>query len=166
MSNLSLYSMTKDYEQAFLALIDADLPGDAIADTLEALEGELTDRGVYSYDNYYGFCAGSYGGYNGWRESLAKMAGYPSGKYEQYGKDWDSHCVACWEGQLGPFSELINFSDCEGAIGAKVAAKLAQDFAEHQQKVDAHPDDRFRRLYGEWRKAFEMAKDNGAVHFH
>jgi hypothetical protein len=42
MSNLSLYHMTQDYEQAFLALIDADIPPEALNDTLEALEGELT----------------------------------------------------------------------------------------------------------------------------
>lgn len=42
MSNLSLYHMTKDYEEAFLALVDADIPPEALNDTLEALEGELT----------------------------------------------------------------------------------------------------------------------------
>jgi hypothetical protein len=34
--------MTKDYEAAFLALVDADIPPEALNDTLEALEGELT----------------------------------------------------------------------------------------------------------------------------
>jgi len=42
MSNLSLYHMAKEYETAFLALIDADIPPEALSDTLEALEGELT----------------------------------------------------------------------------------------------------------------------------
>lgn len=42
MSNLSLYSMTDQYQQAFLDLADSDIPEDAINDTLEALEGELT----------------------------------------------------------------------------------------------------------------------------
>lgn len=46
MSNLSLYHMTKDYEAAFLALIDADIPPDALNDTLEALEGELALKGA------------------------------------------------------------------------------------------------------------------------
>lgn len=42
MNNLSLYSMTAEYEQAFLSLADSDIPEDAINDTLESLEGELT----------------------------------------------------------------------------------------------------------------------------
>jgi hypothetical protein len=42
MTNLSLYTMAKEYESAFLALIDSDIPEDAINDTLEGLEGELT----------------------------------------------------------------------------------------------------------------------------
>jgi hypothetical protein len=46
MNNLSLYSVTKDYEEAFFALADMDLPEDAISDTLEALEGELALKGA------------------------------------------------------------------------------------------------------------------------
>lgn len=46
MSNLSLYAMTESYESAFLELADSDLPDDAITDTLEALEGELTLKGA------------------------------------------------------------------------------------------------------------------------
>lgn len=42
MSNLSLYTMAKEYESAFLTLIDTDIPEEAINDTLEGLEGELT----------------------------------------------------------------------------------------------------------------------------
>lgn len=42
MNNLSLYSMTDQYQQAFLDLADSDIPENAINDTLEALEGELT----------------------------------------------------------------------------------------------------------------------------
>jgi len=113
-----------------------------------------------------GLHAGSYGGYNRWREQLAELAGYPAGDYEQYGRTYQSHCVPCWNGEAGPFSELINFSDCEGVIGASVSAKLAKDFADFQPKADAHEDDRFRMKYAEWRQAFEMASDSGAVDFH
>jgi len=73
----------------------------------------------------------------------------------------------------GPFVELINFSDCEGEIGPIVAAKLAKDFAEHQEKartyVPLHNDpdepDWWFNLYKDWRKAFEMASDGGSVCF-
>jgi hypothetical protein len=100
------------------------------------------------------FRAGSYSSYNHWRNELAKLAGYESAS-------------AVWSKiAVGPFIELIDFSDCEGAIGTAVSAKLAKDFAEHQPKADAHPDERFRELYATWRKAFELASDAGAVQFH
>jgi hypothetical protein len=41
MSSLALYKMAANYEQAFLELADMDIPAEAIADTLESLEGEL-----------------------------------------------------------------------------------------------------------------------------
>lgn len=143
-----------DYDM--MACINSDFPGRA---------DEIEDRAVYSAKDRFGFLAGSYGGYNGWREQLAKLAGYPVGQYEKYGKMYDSHCLACWNGATGPFSELINFSDCEGVIGAAVAAKLAKDFADFQSKAD-ECDDFFTLKYAEWRKAFEMAADAGAVSFH
>lgn len=98
------------------------------------------------------FRAGSYGGYNLWREQLAKLAGYEK-------------AARVWDGATGPFCELIHFSDCEGTIGTAVSAKLAKDFAEFQAAADAHADEKFRRLYAEWRRAFEVAADGGAVQF-
>jgi hypothetical protein len=44
MKSLSLYKMTAEYEAAFLALADLDVPEDAIADTLQAMEGELSTK--------------------------------------------------------------------------------------------------------------------------
>lgn len=113
----------------------------------------LVDGGYYrAVDSMY-FRAGSYSGYGIWREMLAQLAGYPS--------DDD-----VWENDIaGPFTELINFSDCEGVIGPVVSAKLAKDFAEFQGKADSHPDDYFREKYNQWRLAFEMAADGGCVEF-
>ena len=75
---------------------------------------------------------------------------------------------SCWSGQQGPFCELINFSDAEGIIGASVSAELAKDFAEFQERAASfdwqHPH--FKELYQQWREAFELASDNGAVRFH
>lgn len=144
------------------AYINPDFPSRA---------NDLIDRAVYAANQSRGFSAGGYGGYNAWRNELAKMAGYPEGTYKQYGKDWPSHCVACWGGAQGPFAELINFSDCEGTIGAATSAKLAADFAQFDEKAKAHSatlerGDWFYPLYQEWRKAFEMASDSGAVDFH
>lgn len=125
----------------------------------------ITD-GVYLYDNSVGFHAGGYGGYNWWREELAKLGGWPLGQYEQYGKIQPSHAASAWDANGGAFWELINFSDCEGTIGATTSAKLARDFAEYQTKADAHENEGFRAKYGEWRAAFELAAKSGAVSFH
>lgn len=127
---------------------------------------DLTDRGVYTYADAIAVPCGTYSRYNRWRNALAAMAGWPVGQYEQYGAKYDSNCVACWNGAVGPFSELIDFSDCEGVIGPSVSAKLASDFAEFQEKADEVGDDEFRGQYAKWRKAFELAADGGCVRFH
>ena len=127
----------------------------------------IEDRAIYEYetsgdDGWHG----GYGRYSGWRNWLAKIAGYPEGTYEQYGKDWPSHCVECWNGKKGPFSELINFSDCEGVIGPKTSAKLAKDFARFDDKAKADGDEYQYAAYCSFRKAFEEAANNGCVSFH
>jgi len=107
------------------------------------------------------FRAGSYSGYSQWRARLAQLAGYRA----EWRGDWNVPAS-------GPFVELVNFSDCEGAIGPKTSAKLAKDFAEWQERADAYAatlgDDGawFAELYRTWRRAFEMAAGTGAVDFH
>ena len=44
LNNLSLYTIADQYIQAFMELADSDMPEDCIADTLEALEGEIEDK--------------------------------------------------------------------------------------------------------------------------
>jgi hypothetical protein len=115
----------------------------------------------------YEFRAGSYRGYNDWRNALARLAGFARGA-EQAWNDGLEH---------GPFIELINFSDCEGVIGPVVSAKLARDFAEWQERANSLAEKGrgapwcdapvwFLGLYAHWRKAFEMAADGGAVALH
>lgn len=148
-----------DRDENFTVYANDSFPGRAAG---------LEDRAVYqTTEDAFGLRAGSYGGYSWWRDELAKLAGYPQGTYEQYGKDWPSHCVACWNGATGPFSELINFSDCEGAIGPEVSAKLAKDFADFDARAkEFDPGRGWYERYCDWRKAFEMAADDGAVQFH
>ncbi len=50
------------------ACVNSDFPGRA---------GSLEHGACYSYESSIGFCAGSYSGYNAWREALATLAGYP-----------------------------------------------------------------------------------------
>lgn len=115
-----------------------------------------------------GFRAGGYSGYGNWRNQLAKLAGYPEVRVDRYntGNVELRHDHSAWNAESGPFWELINFSDCEGTLGPVVARKLAQDFADFQEQADRHPDDYFRERYADWRQAFEMARNNGAVCFH
>lgn len=119
------------------------------------IEG-IEEHMLYRYAERHGFRAGSYGGYNRWREWLASLVG--------------TSPKAMWANpQPGPFSELINFSDCEGVLGPKIAAKLAKDFAEYDKKARsaADPADSYDyELYQHWRKAMELAADGGAVDFH
>ena len=128
-----------------LAWVEATWPGRA--------EGLTT--GLFRFAEAFSFGAGSYGGYNHWRDWLAHIAGFKSADQ-------------VWEKKpQGPFVELINFADNEGFIGPVVSAKLAKDFAEHQAKVDAlELDEDYQRAYSNWRKAFEMAADGGAIEFH
>lgn len=135
------------------AYVNSDFP--AQADGLAS--------GVYSFAKSGDFRAGSYSGYNEWREELAKLAGYPA--RAEHDKP---HSYGAWESEAkeGPFFEIISFSDCEGVIGPKTSAKLASDFATYQEKADALRDDGFSRVYAHFRKAFETVANNGFVSFH
>jgi len=122
---------------------------------------------VYSYSNSFEFRAGSYSGYNAWREWLAQIAGYPAIKCNRWnGRTEMRHDAAASAAGAGPFYELLHFSDCEGVIGHVVSAKLAKDFAEFQAKADAAEQGYLKESYAKWRKAFEIAANNGAVKFH
>lgn len=110
--------------------------------------------GVYAFAQAHSFRAGSYGGYNAWRDELARV---------MHGRSAEE----LWDGKVaGPFIELITFADNEGIIGPQVAAKLAKDFADHQAKAEQVGDDYFLAKYNAWRLAFELAADGGAVNFH
>lgn len=107
-----------------------------------------------------------YGSYSAWRDELAKLAGYESLPYKGYGgRVESSHCAPCWRGALGPFAEQINFSDCDGTIGPVVAAKLAKDYADFDEKASLC-DEYFYERYKLFRRIFELAADGGAVRFH
>jgi hypothetical protein len=108
----------------------------------------------------YRFRAGSYSGYNQWREFLASLVGTSD--------------VNIWMNPApGPFVELIAFSDCEGLIGPITSAKLAKDFRLHLQDAinrsayfDPEYPDWFISVYRDFMLAFELASDAGCVEFH
>jgi len=132
-------------------------------------QGEFATRadgiveGCYeSTGEIHTFGAGSYSGYNRWREQLALMLGTTP--------------EAIWrDPKPGPFVELINFGDNEGVIGPKTSAKLAADFAQWASKAETFgvglglaEGPWFIAKYRDWQRAFEIAARHGAgcVHFH
>lgn len=118
--------------------------------------GDLKPGRYIATGEQYGFGAGSYSGYNDWRDELARLVGL-----NEAGDVFDPAVT-------GPFVELINFADNEGYIGAKVAAKLHKDFLDHRDKAKVQDTDRawFYSKYERWMRAFELAADNGVVDFH
>jgi hypothetical protein len=135
--------------------IKAECPGDLAVLAEHAPVTETT-----------GFRAGSYSGYNWWREQLCRFA-LDCDPSEVWG-DPDAYAGR-------PFVELINFSDAEGAIGPRTSAKLAADFRAHEPRVAAWAEERidtednrgyFVELFGEWKTAFELAADDGFLIFH
>ena len=122
--------------------------------------GDNLETGVYDFENSFYFRAGAYSSYNRWRAELCEFA---LGVVPE--TVWDNR--KAYEGR--PFYELINFSDCEGTLGPKVCAKLAKEFQDFDAKAKekySDPDDGFYYLYQEWKRAFEMAANGGAVRFH
>ena len=125
-------------------------------------------EGTYKGKRHHSFRAGSYSGYNFWRERLSKLAiGVLA---DVVWKNEDKY-----ENQA--FYELINFSDCEGTLGTEVCQKLHRDFVKYHRKIkeqldinreDDYSDDDvcFWSQYLEWKKAFKYASKNGAVCFH
>jgi len=107
---------------------------------------------IYTSAESHAFRAGSYSGYNAWRNQLAELAGI---------KDEDRDHLD--EGK--PFAELVFFADNEGVIGPVVGAKLLRDFQDNLPKAEAIGG-YFLDRYRDWLKAFEFAADGGAVEFH
>jgi hypothetical protein len=127
----------------------------------------LDDRAAYSYADADEALSTGYGGYNRWRERLAQLAGYELTPHKRFGTTEHLCSAACWNGAAGPFSELINFSDCEGTIGPVVSAKLLRDFIEFDESAKAVTDiPYFYEVYSRLKTGLELAADGGALDFH
>lgn len=115
----------------------------------------------------HSFRAGGYSGYNAWRNQLAKLAGYAATLHSDKAgtEPTPRHDITAWRSTGGPFFELINFSDCEGVIGPTVSAKLSADFEAFHAQAEALGDADFLEVYAEFRHAFALAANAGAVEF-
>lgn len=143
--------------------------------TVEQVPGErLLYGGCYVITDKterHSFHPGSYGGYGRWRRQLAEQfnpygpLADPADRYSRGSPDPDL-----------PFYELIWFADNEGTIGPAAAADLLADFREHADQYAALPgianegfpgEHRHNRTrYDDWTRAFELAAQDGLVHFH
>ena len=106
----------------------------------------IDSKKVYKWEDVYEFRAGSYSGYNVWRDELERFS----------------------EGNQ--FYELINFADNEGVIGYVVSEKLYNDFKDNELRAKEYSKnisdgEYWFEKYKEWEKAFEYAKEGGAVEF-
>lgn len=151
---------------------DDDEPGDIAYDSgwvlpyenpdfpgrLEGLEKGLYYKAAETFE----FRAGSYSGYNLWREHLATMVGI---KLPDFWGGYDAS---------KPFAELIHFTDCDGTIGPVASARIAADFDKHAGRAIEFADEVQRRTgegewflekYRAWHKAFKLAADHGCVRF-
>ena len=96
-----------DFEDGTVTSFQA-APG--FEDRLDGLPAQI----VSTIDVVHAFRAGSYSGYNRWRDVL-RLVIHGLAHRLDLADDAD-------------FIELIQFSDCEGCIGPKTCAKLAKDF--------------------------------------
>lgn len=139
-------------EEGFPVNWDSEYMAGASMDWSESVwpkRGEGLDaNAVYTYDDSFGFRAGSYGGYNVWRSQLEQFKGNEA------------------------FQELIDFADNEGVIGSVVSKKLYNDFVANEKEAIEFAvnmgatGDYWIEKYHDWKKAFEYAQDNGCVDFH
>ena len=161
-SKLALASDTKCYESG--DPIDYENHVRFHASTLEWTEQHWPrftngiQPGIYSFEKALRFRAGSYSGYNSWRNDLCQFVHGASAE-------------RLWRLKFrGSFTELICFADNEGVIGAVVATKLARDFecyAGTMAQIAGNAQNGWWFLqYRNWSTAFALAADGGAVHFH
>jgi len=145
-----------DLDEDLTFYVNPDFPG---------REGQVKSNCAYKAEDSEHIISRSYSGYGVLRETLARVSGWPSIPHTSYGEETKLHAASAWAAKEGPFWEIINFSDCEGTIGAPACAKLLGDFekfADAAEKESGH----FRSFYkGLW-EGVKMGSDNGALEFH
>src|SRR5262245_11739489 len=114
-------------------------------------------EGYYKGAGVSTFRAGSYSGYNRWRELLSETV-HGMTPHEIW-----TAADGAYEGYA--FIELIHFSDCEGIIGPLTSASLAQDFNDFSSKIKEWGSYDIT-LYQNFMRAFNVAAINGIVQFH
>lgn len=122
----------------------------------QSLRGLEEHRCYRSVGETYSFRAGSYSGYNRWREDLCRLVfgGISIDDFWVVGPDHYRH---------KPFFELLYFSDCEGTIGPEACVDLFHDFRRYE---DSFRESMSATQYFDWLHAFDLASIDGCVRFH
>ena len=107
------------------------------------------------FDDVFDFRAGSYGGYNSFRNQLCLASNNISAD-----ELWKS------ENENLKFYWLINFSDCEGYIGTDYCKILYDEFIKYEKEVKEKLSIDYHDKYDKFKEAFKLAFDNGLVNFH
>lgn len=151
-----------------VAAIDRDYPPDGVMNVWRyPVENSGWDARAEPFDGLcrttgktqkHCFYAGSYSSYSWWRDVLSThFYGVPA--YHVWANRDDYRDL--------PFFELIDFSDCEGYIGATVAAKLAADFKAYRAAASSvDVGEHWLEQYENWARAFAVAARGGVVEFH
>ena len=115
-----------------------------------------------SLTEQHSFRAGSYSGYNNWRRALClTMLGVEPAEL------WND--TGSWKDL--PFFNLINHSDCDGAIGGPVAKSLYRDFVKQRHRAEGRSEignedgGWFLEVYDDFLRGFELAADDGILIF-
>lgn len=112
-----------------------------------------------------GFRAGSYSGYNYFRNLLAvAIHGVTATKIWELPDTFSNK----------EFYNIINFSDCEGHFGPSVSEKLHQDFKSNRHKFVKYIQDNnfnpypdyYEEIYDNFTEGFGIAAKGGVLLFH
>jgi len=118
--------------------------------------GDGLEPGWYKRDGSMGFRAGSYGGYNMRRRSLAQavFAVEP----EEIWKDPDTYTH-------NSVSLLIHFTDCDGFIGPVTSKKIYDDLIQIPEVAISQWELNEYDFLSNFTAAFKLASQNGVVRF-
>jgi len=108
------------------------------------------------FDEDFHFRAGSYSGYNQFRNELCKIANNITAK-ELWDLDNESFKLFYW---------LINFTDCDGYIGASYCKILYDEFVKYEDEVKSNLQEYYHIIYDNFKEAFRIGSVNGLVSFH
>ena len=108
-----------------------------------------------NFDEEFDFRAGSYGGYNKFRNELCISANNISDEELWASKD-----------ESLKFYWLINFTDCDGYIGTSYCDILYDEFCKYEDEVKLKLNEYFHETYDNFKEAFRLGQESGLVSFH